>query len=312
LVHSILGISASLRQTAIDLYGDEGVAWFDRLPDVVAECARRWALGGDAPFPNLTYNYAAPAVRADGAAVVLKVCFPDGGFHNEVDALQVFAGRGAVQLLAVDRDFGVLLLERLVPGAPLTTISDNQQAMTIAARVMRQLWRPEPEGYLFPPVADWLTGMAERAAGYVQPAGPFPAEWLDRALATFAELSASPVESVLLHGDLHQGNILSAEREPWLAIDPKCVVGEPACETEPLLRNALPHRLDTAAIRRVIARRVDCLADELEIDRDRIRAWGVVRAILSAFWSLEDHGRGWERALSLARVLAEPAGRGVR
>ncbi|HLH71723.1 MAG TPA: aminoglycoside phosphotransferase family protein [Chloroflexota bacterium] len=122
-------------------------------------------------------------------------------------------------------------------------------------------------------------------------------------MASFSELSASSVESVLLHGDLHQGNILSAEREPWLAIDPKGVVGEPICETGPLLLNKLPPRLDSAQTRRLLARRVDQLAEELGVDRDRLRAWGVIRAVMSAFWSLEDHGRGWERTLVCAKLL---------
>ena len=296
-------VSDDLRQSAIDVHGAEGKSWLDSLPDVVAECARRWSLQLGPAFPNLSYNYAAPALRADGAAVVLKACYPDREFQSEAEALVAFAGQGVAQLLALDSDLGVLLLERLLPGTPLTVVGDDWQAMTIAARLMRQIWRPAPEGYVFPSVADWVAGMAERAPRFVQPVGPFPGEWLDRALATFAELNASPIEPVLLHGDLHQGNILSAERAPWLAIDPKGIVGEPACETEPLLRNALPRRLDTAATRRILERRVDCLADELSIDRKRILAWGVVRAVLSAFWSLEDHGRGWERALNLARLL---------
>jgi streptomycin 6-kinase len=67
-----------------DLYGPAGGAWLDRLPDLVAECARRWSLTVLPPFADLSYNYVAPAVRADGADVVLKLGFPDPELNSQL------------------------------------------------------------------------------------------------------------------------------------------------------------------------------------------------------------------------------------
>jgi hypothetical protein len=92
-------------------------------------------------------------------------------------------------------------------------------------------------------------------------------------------------------GDLHQGNVLRAGREPWLAIDPKGVVGPPVCETGPLLINVLPPPGDLAETRRVLFRRTSQLAEELGIDLQQLRLWGAVRAVLASFWTLEEHGR---------------------
>ena len=113
---------------------------------------------------------------------------------------------------------------------------------------------------------------------------------------------------VLLHGDLHQGNVLRAEREPWLAIDPKGVVGEPVWETGPLLLNVLPPVGDAAGMRAILARRVCLLADYLGVDRERIVAAGIVRAVLAAFWSVESEGDFWQGAIAVAERLSEIGG----
>ena len=109
-------------------------------------------------------------------------------------------------------------------------------------------------------------------------------------------------EPVVLHGDLHHYNILSAVREPWLAIDPKGVVGEAEYEVGALLRN---HLLSTVRPERLLARRVDQLTDELGFERQRIVGWGLAQAVLSAWWSFEDTGQVWDEAIACAEVLAE-------
>ena len=93
---------------------------------------------------------------------------------------------------------------------------------------------------------------------------------------------------MLLHGDLHHYNILSAERAPWLAIDPKGVVGAPEFDVCAFLRNELLSQPESES---VLARRIDQFAEELEFQRERAAAWGLVEATLSAAWHYEDHGR---------------------
>src|SRR5207249_103772 len=120
---------------------------------------------------------------------------PAGEFRAEAEALRLFDGRGAARLLAADLGRGALLLERLEPGTPLTDIADAAETATIAAGVMRRLWRPAPPGHPFPSVADWVRGMAERAPRLAA-GGPIPAGWLDEALTLFAGLDAAGVEPV--------------------------------------------------------------------------------------------------------------------
>ncbi len=99
--------------------------------------------------------------------------------------------------------------------------------------------------------------------------------------------------------------MLSAQRRDWLAIDPKGVIGEPVYETAAMLRNPLPELLSWPHPKRTLARRIDQLSDQLGFSRQRIHAWGVAQTVLSAVWSLEDDGTGWEPAIACAQLLSE-------
>jgi streptomycin 6-kinase len=107
-----------------------------------------------------------------------------------------------------------------------------------------------------------------------------------------------------LHGDLHHGNILAAERQPWLALDPKGMIGEAAYEVGALLRNPMPRLLRESQPGRILARRVDQLAEALGFDRSRLLGWGTAQAVLAGWWSYEDHGHGWEPWIACADFLA--------
>lgn len=288
----------------VELYGERGTEWLRRLPSTIAEYEERWSLTIQDPFEPLSYNYVAPAIDVDGTDVVLKIGVPNPELLTEIEALRIFDGRGIVRLLVADPDQGVLLLERLKPGTPLASLEDDQQVTTIASHVMRQLWRPVPSGHPFPTVARWAAGLQRLRDRFEGGTGPFPAMWVDRAERLFAELVGSMTELVLLHGDLHHHNILAAERCPWLALDPKGVVGEPAYEVGAFLRNPLPRILGMTQPERMLARRVAQLAEELGFDRARLVGWGVAQAVLAAWWSFEDHGHGWEEWIACAELLA--------
>ena len=298
-------ISAEFARTIVELYGTTGSDWLKRLPILLAECATRWSLAVMPPFERLSYNYVAPAVRADGTDLVLKIGVPNPELFTEIAALRIFGGHGIVQLLDADLERGALLLERLKPGATLLTLADDEQATSIAARVMRELWKPALPEHHFPTVTKWAYGFERLRKQFDGGTGPFPQHLVERAESIYREFTASITELMLLHGDLHHENILSAERQPWLALDPKGVIGEPAYEVGALLRNPIPQLLDAPQPGRILARRVDQLADELGFDRARIIGWGMAQAVLSAWWSFEDHGHGWEPAIACAKLLAE-------
>jgi streptomycin 6-kinase len=294
-------------QKASAFHGQEGLAWLRRLPAILTNCEQRWGLTFARPFayPSYAYHYVAPATRRDGQAVVVKVHAPTNEFPLEMEALRLFDGHGAACLLDYAIDDRVLLLERLLPGTALLEIEDDDRATSYAAGVMRQLWRPVPANHPFPSVADWGRGFQRLRQHYAGGNGPFPAALLTEAESLYAEMTASMAEPVLLHSDLHHENILAAEREPWLAIDPKGLVGEPAYETGALLRNRHPDMHDLPRARSILARRIDILAEELGLSRTRIRNWAIAQAVLSLWWQVEDYGSIPEEGLTCAKLLAE-------
>lgn len=303
----MFAIPADFRATMIALHEDEGIAWLERLPAILAECEQRWHITLQAPFGKLSFNYVAPAVCADGTMAVIKACSPLGEFARQSEALRLFDGHGMVRLLAYDEQNEVMLLEGLQPGTLLGTLEDDATTTSIAASVMRQFWRPVPHLHPFPSVHDWGRGFTRLRQHYQGGHGPFPPALLTQAETLFAELSASMATPVLLHGDLHHDNILAAQRQPWLAIDPKGLIGEPAYETGSWLRNPLPQLLHMLHPQRVLTRRIDQFAEELELERARIRDWAVAQSVLSVWWGVEDFGVINSDALACAELLASIA-----
>jgi streptomycin 6-kinase len=268
---------------------------------VLREVATRWGLTVGAPFPDLSFNYVAPATRADGTRCILKVSrfIPDT--RNEIAALRLWDGDGCCRLLAADEDLGALLLEALEPGTMLTEVAavDDDEATRIAARIARQLWRPVPSGEKGLRSLDSWCDAFYRNRDRIQAGAPgFPLDLFRQADSLRAGLLASTNEPVVLHGDLHHYNILRAQRAKWLAIDPKGAAGDRCFDVCQFLRNPWPGPDDP----HVNARRLDIFCEELGLDRERAKAWCLVHAVLDALWAFEE-GDGAHRD-PLAKKLA--------
>lgn len=275
----------------------EGAAWLDALPGLIREFEQQWSITVLPHYTNLSYNYVAPALRADGSPAVLKIGVPRDEIRTEIEALRLYDGR-AVRLYEGDPTRGAMLIEQLSPGKPLTTITDDEQATRIAAETMRGLWVPAPESALFPRVEDWDQGLDKHSSDH-----PLPRRLVDLAINLFADLHASMGARVLLHGDLHHDNILSAD-QGWRVIDPKGILGEAEYEIGALLRNPLGVE-EWPNLRQISARRIDVLSEMLGFDRQRLIRWAVAQAVLSAWWNVEDMGEGWEGAITIAEVFVE-------
>jgi streptomycin 6-kinase len=261
---------------ALDWWRGErgGAEWLDRLPRLVAECAELWSLRVGEPFAGGNVAWVAPAELPDGTQAVLKVNFPERESEREGAALGFWDGEGAVRLLAEDEGRRALLLERCEPGTQLWAEPDGDEATLIAAGVLRKLWRPPPAEHSFRLLSD----LAAAWEGELRRL-PFERRLVDQASAFLREAGPAQGELVVAHQDFHSGNILRAAREPWLAIDPKPVVGEREFDTASLLRDRRWElRADPDPEGR-IRRRLDLLAAELDLDRERMRGWGIAHAL---------------------------------
>lgn len=284
--------------------GQEGDDWLAALPALTRGLCARWGLTLGPPF-NLSYNYVAPVIRADGSPAVLKVGLPSDEFLAGIEFLRMCAGVGAVRLLEADTERYVMLMERALPGAPLALLEDDDAATAIGADVMRELWRPVPATHSFPTVARWLLAFGRVRTLYGGASGPLPEATLAQAEAQASELLASAPCERLMHGNLHHDNIVSAQREPWLIIDPKGLVGDPGYEMGPFLNNPYGRFEAWPDPARNLARRADIFAERLGYPRERIIAWALVQAVLSAAWHVEDEtGDRWKPAIARAEVWA--------
>lgn len=290
-------------QKISDVHGQAGVDWLARLPALVAEVAARWSLTVLAPFPELSYNYVAPAVGPGGAALVLKAGVPHRELWDEMDALRLYDGRGIARLIDADRARGVLLLERVLPGESLRTVADDEQTYVVAEVLRGLAGVALPDGHPFRTIGRLAQGF-ERLRQTFGGTGPFPAERVARAEGLFRELAAESAAARLIHGDLNPGNILRATRADWLAIDPKGYAGDPLWDVATFL-NDPPPGLAASDLRWLQARRVALLAEALGVARGDILAWAEAHAVLSAWWSYDDHGEGWEPGIALAALYAE-------
>jgi streptomycin 6-kinase len=277
-----------------------GADWLDRLPLLLSECAEEWKLRLGAPFEPATISLVVPATLPDGSAAVLKIGFPEPESAGEPDALAAWDGRGAVKLLARDEARSALLVERCMPGTQLWAEPDEERANEIAACVLRRIWRAPGADHSFRLLTDIAAEWEESiSAAWDRLGHPFERPLLDRALDALRDLRSSQPEVVILHQDFHGGNLLAAEREPWLAIDPKPLVGERAFDAASLLRDRRAELARDPHPVRTVTRRLDLLSDALELDRERMRGWGIVHALA---WGLGESGL--EDMVACARWLA--------
>ena len=233
-----------------------------------------------------------PGRRPDGSPAVLKVHFPNRDNEHEAAALRHWNGDGAVRLLDEEPDLGALLLERCVPGTPMSDATPDE-ALDAFVDLLPRLWKPASAP--FRTLADEAAHLAVGLVRDWERTGrPFERRLVDVSLDAFASLAPTQGEQVLLHQDLHGDNVLRAAREPWLVIDPKPLVGEREFAVAPIVRSTR----SSATVATRSCARFDRLTADLGLDRERARRWTIAQTV----------ARGSRTAVSSARTSKSPAG----
>jgi streptomycin 6-kinase len=266
--------------------------WLELLPHAIRELQDRWSLSLGAPFDGNDGSCAwvAPAVRRDGTRAVLKLGMPHMEAAHELEALRFWDGHATVRLLESDADLNAMLLEQCEPGTALRELPELEQDVIVAGLLLR-LWRRPAAPHPFRPLAAMTAHWADETTAAAR-RWPADTGLIQEGLRLLAELPRSSPDDVLLTTDLHAGNVLRAQREPWLVIDPKPFVGDRAYDATQHLFNC-KNRLLTApdaAIRR--------LADLLEVNNERVRLWMFARA------AAEPRDTWSDDSMTLAKALA--------
>ena len=291
-----LAVPERLREWHRGWFGDAGLAWVDALPALAAGLLEHWSLALDGPTTHGAVAWILPVRRADGTPAVLKLQPIDDETAGEPAALRAWAGAGAVRLVEHDPPSGSMLLERLDAERSLLGVADDLAALQVIAELLARLSRtPAPSGLRR--LDDVAARLLDRVPAAVHRAPDELAEPLTRCAAVVREVSSEPAGDRLLHWDLHFGNVLAplpgAAREPWLAIDPKPLAGDPGFELLPALHNRWDDVVATGDVERAVRRRFDLLTDVAGLDRDRARAWTVARVLENLLWEAETEAAIW-------------------
>ncbi|MEV8334854.1 aminoglycoside phosphotransferase family protein [Streptomyces niveus] len=273
-----------LVRTLSETYG-ESVAgeWLGRLPAIAQEALERRELTVERVVaPGGGSSLVVLVRRPDGAPAALKVVPPFAAPEAESAALTQWKGWGSVELISGSD--GALLLERLHTETSLRSLPEAK-ALLEAAGTVRKLWVEPVADHGFETVAERTAGQAEAMRGSTDPqVVPLVSAALD---AREELLAAGPAELMLLHGAFRQGKVLSGDRAPWLAVGPVPVVGERAYDLARLVRDRVEDLVAAASGASATRRRVNKLADSLDIDRERLRGWTLFRAVESGVRALE-------------------------
>lgn len=249
-------------------------AWLDNVPAILAELTDRWSLRPGPTFDHgcVTCSWVAISLRADGTSAVLKLGMPHMEGAHEIEGLRFWNGNPTVHLLEADDELGAMLLERCQPGYTLRSEPEHKQDEVIAS-LLKRLWRePALPNWLhrFRHLSEMLDSWRRETLAQVQhwPDSGLVGEGL-RVLQALARPSST---DRLLATDLHAGNVLRSEREPWLVIDPKPFIGDPSYDLVQHLHNceARLHADPMGMVKR--------LADLAEVDMERVRLWTFARA----------------------------------
>ena len=283
-----------------EILGDEGRSWLAGLPDTIRLLEKKWSIEVEAPFSAAEFNFVAPAVRDKTEPVVLKLCppYPDRESYSEAAYLRNGDGWGCVRLLAHDREDRAIMIERALPGRNLAEEFADRKTESIAPAiaVLRAVQSGPPEDLTDVLSLDkWFEGL-QRHAGT-----DFDHDYAEKALDIYDRLSQKS-KTRYIHGDFHPGNIVSATRAPYLAIDPKGVVGSLGYDIAVFLNNYHWWHLDVPDIHEPLDDAVRQFSLAFDISETELREWAFATQVIGAWWTYEDMPSLYDSAVAKADV----------
>jgi streptomycin 6-kinase len=276
--------------------GDE---WLLQLPHLVEASLAEWDLTLDGASMHGICALVVPVRLDDSSPAVLKVTWPHVDAEHEHLALQHWAGHGAVRLLAANPGRWTMLLERLDGGRDLQD-EPIDQACQVIGGLLRQLDHPAL------PQLSRLSAEAAHLGKSLDAAPPaIPRRFVEQARAVLTNLvTDDAIDSRMVHTDLHYWNVLAADRQPWLAIDPKPLAADPAFAVTPALWNRWDEAISSGDLRRHLRRRLAIICEAAGLDEERARSWSIAREVQMALCAVQDDDAGeLTKAIAIIKAM---------
>jgi len=302
---SKLNIPDRFAEGIITDFGKLGREWLDTILLKLESYCERWNLVVDGKPTHGHLSLVIPVLRRNEECV-LKIAWIDENTQHEVVALQVWNGQGVVKLLDSNPKDGVQLLERLNFNKTLNDIDVNE-AVIIASRLLRRLAIPAPKS--IPKLKDQTSTLLEVMTKRWQKLDkPIPKDIFHKALE-IARYLATSSNTLLVNHDLHYGNVLASEREPWLVIDPKVISGDIEYGLFPLVLR----RLEEVGGPKGLHQRFAGLIEKANLDAQKAYDWTLVRCTDYWLWALSmKFTKDPKRCEVIAKWLLENRTEGVK
>lgn len=278
--------------------GVRGREWFERLPDQISRLEEKWQLTVEDPFTGIEFNFVAPATKVNGEKVVVKISPPyeRTEIFQEAKYLKTRNGNGAINLLSVDREIKAILLERAFPGEALFQhfASHPKACIQPAINVLRNILRPEPRDLND---VELLDNWFDRFQRFTDTA--FPNEKAEKALSIYKRRSKQHDRTFYLHGDFHPGNIVTSDREPFVAIDPKGIVGYLGYDIAVFLNNLHWWQKEDPDVEDLLSTAIRQFSLAFEISEVELREWAFAYMVIGAWWNFEDMPERYDGSVAM-------------
>lgn len=292
-------LPVSFKRTVTAMPHFDGTKWLEDLPQIIQKIEKKWVIQVLTHFPNLSYNYVAPCVCSDGTEAVLKIGLPqeNSEIFDEARALKLLDGKGAAKLLKFNSKLEILLLEKVKPGVNLREAfkNKNSEAVEIAIDLMKKIIQKPPNDCQLQPLENWFESFEK--ARKRNPLVPF-----NKAARLLRKLNSDKNEKYFLHADFHHENILTSDRDNFLAIDPKGMIGSIGYEIAVFLNNHALWLKDEPNLQKNLKIAVRKFSREFDISPKELKDWAYAQQVLSAFWGFEDTRLLNQRDLDFASV----------
>ena len=281
--------------------GQRGVDWFACLPEQIQRLEANWGVKVDTPFSGIEFNFVAPAIRTSGEKVVVKISPPYERVEifQEAKYLRTRDGNGTIRLLDEDREIKAILLEHAFPGEALFQhfSSKPQACLPPAIDVLQNIRRPPP-GNLAD--VEMLDNWFQRFQRFSET--DFPSEKAEQALGIYHRLSVQPGRTFYLHGDFHPGNIVTSDRAPFLAIDPKGIVGHIGYDIAVFLNNLHWWQKAERDVSEFLADAIAQFSAAFEIPEIELREWAYAYMVIGAWWNFEDMPEHYDGSVAMTDI----------